>query len=378
MIADNLKKIIMYFFWIFPVKNNKVFISNYYGKGFGDNAKYICLELMKNNRELDIVWAVNDLKEEMPKEIRIVKNKSIKYFYELATAKVWIDNCRKYFYIKKRKNQIYIQTWHGDVGMKKCEADAIASLDEKYIESAQNDSRMIDYFIAGNRMMLEYIKDYFWYRGKILKIGSPRRDIFYSNQIEKSIQIRQKIGIDVDVKIFLYAPTFRNINSEESLKVYNLDWNGVKKTLEEKFGGTWIGLIRLHPNLSNYYEKLEIPSNIINVNDYPDMQELLLISDCCISDYSSALFEFAVTNKMGFIYAEDLEEYKKDRDLRFSFEQIPFDIANTNKELIDNIKHFDFDEYKHNIKYFFKDINGLYDDGHASQKIAELITNICN
>ena len=81
---------------------------------------------------------------------------------------------------------------------------------------------------------------------------------------------------------------------------------------------------------------------------------------------------------MGFIYAEDLEEYKKDRDLRFSFEQIPFDIANTNKELIDNIKHFDFDEYKHNIKYFFKDINGLYDDGHASQKIAELITNICN
>ena len=96
--------------WLFPIKRNKVVISNFLGKGYGDNCKYICEELLKNKGRYDIVWLLNDCSTPLPTEIRGVKIFTLKYLYELATAKVWIDNCRKPFTVKKRKGQYYIQT----------------------------------------------------------------------------------------------------------------------------------------------------------------------------------------------------------------------------------------------------------------------------
>src|SRR5699024_357688 len=109
-------------FRIFPVQKNKIIINNHHGKGYGDNAKYIVEILLKNNRDLDIVWVLKDLTKEMaglPQSIRTVRFRSLRHIYEMTTANIWLDNNRVCQYLFKRAGQYYIQTWHGGLGLKK-------------------------------------------------------------------------------------------------------------------------------------------------------------------------------------------------------------------------------------------------------------------
>ena len=101
-----------YLFRVFPVKNNKIFFSNFDGKGYGDNPKYICEGLIDSGYKYDIVWELDDFNETLPDNIRKVRHNSFSALFESVTAKVWIDNYRKNIWFRKRKGQLYIQTWH--------------------------------------------------------------------------------------------------------------------------------------------------------------------------------------------------------------------------------------------------------------------------
>ena len=107
-------RIIWMFFRLFPLDNNKVVVCNFYGKGYGDNPKYIIDYLINQNSDLKIIWIVKNEKEaeSLPKGMKYCCIDTLMYVYHMATAKVWVDNCRKGF-SKKRKNQKYLQTWHG-------------------------------------------------------------------------------------------------------------------------------------------------------------------------------------------------------------------------------------------------------------------------
>src|SRR5690554_7320480 len=103
-------------FRIFPIQKNKIIINNHNGKGYGDNAKYIVEKLLKSNVNLDIVWVLKNLTIDeagLPQSIRTVKLGSLRYIYEMTTAKIWLENNRIYQHLFKRKEQYYIQTWHG-------------------------------------------------------------------------------------------------------------------------------------------------------------------------------------------------------------------------------------------------------------------------
>ena len=113
-LAFYIRIFLYYFFGIFPIKKNKIFIQNFNGKGYGDNPKYIVEEILRRDLDFVLVWAVMPkLSKNFPKGIKTVRYKSIRAIYEEATAKIWIDNCRKQLYVRKRKEQYYIQTWHG-------------------------------------------------------------------------------------------------------------------------------------------------------------------------------------------------------------------------------------------------------------------------
>ena len=102
--------------WFMPIKKNKVIIMNFRGKGFGDNGKPIALKLMELFPEIDIVWATKDGPEKsLPKGIRSVPYNSLRFYREMATAGVWLNNFRMSKEIIKRKGQFYIQLWHGGV-----------------------------------------------------------------------------------------------------------------------------------------------------------------------------------------------------------------------------------------------------------------------
>lgn len=105
-------------FWPFKIGKNKIVVSNFYGQGYGDNPKYIVEELLKMRKSLDIVWLVSGKGEyKFPKGIRTVKIFSIRSIYEFMTAKIWIDNCRKYFFIIYLRKKIRFIYKHGMVGL---------------------------------------------------------------------------------------------------------------------------------------------------------------------------------------------------------------------------------------------------------------------
>ena len=364
------------FFKLMPIDNTKIVICSYYGKSFGDNPKYIVKELLKQEKKKRIVWLVKNIEEvrdEFPKEVILSKYSLINTVYHLSTAKVWIDNCRKHYWSLKRKNQIYIQTWHGNITFKNIEKSAQDVLSYNYLYEAKNDSKMADVFISSSDFTNDLYRRDFWYQGEILKVGSPRNDIIVLQDSYMKDMVREYFSIDKEKKICLYAPTFR---VDGSLGAYNIDYSNLKIKLEEKFKGEWIILIRLHPNISYKSDKIiKYNKDILNATYYPDMQELLVAADVLITDYSSSIFDYAISRKPAFIYASDINQYLEDRSFTIKLTDTPFSIATNNLELNKIIENFNLSTYTINLEKFYNEL-GLIENGNASKEIVNYIQKV--
>lgn len=358
--------ILFYIFRIFKLRNNKILITNFRGRGYGDSTKYIADELLKN-KNIDIVWAVKNIDSPFPNEIRKVKIYSLRYVYEFVTAKILINNSRFPLFVKKRKGQFYIQTWHSPLRLKCIELDIGENIDPYYLNVIKNDSKMTDLMICGCDFSYNLYRKSFNYNGEILKCGTPRCDIFKNKK--KCYDIKNKI-INLynakDKKIILYAPTFRNENED---KIF-LNINKIVETnnLENNF----LFLVRYHPNTKL---NLDENNNIYNVTYYPDMQELICACDVLITDYSSCCFDAMYADKKCILYLNDLDDYKlKNRKLYFDINKLPFEKAYNEDQLIDKLLFSNDEEYKNNINKFYELI-GNYEDGTASKTISDIIMN---
>lgn len=357
----------------FKIDTEKIVFDNFNGKGFGCNPKYIALELIEQNTKCKMIWLVNDMNTEMPQKIKKIKYGSFRAYYELATAKIWIDNVKNCKGISKRKEQFYIQTWHASYSPKYLESDAKDKLNPKYLMESKKDSEETDLFLSNSNVQsLEY-KNAFWCTCDILECGYPRNDIFFLSDIEKiKNKIKQKLEINQKQKIILYTPTFRDNNSDSG---YNLDCERLLRN-ERFLNEDILILIRMHPNVKKYNGLFNFKNlKIKDVTNYPDIQELLLISDILITDYSTTMFDFALMNKEIIILAEDIEEYKNMRGLKDIFFELPFCICKNNDELEENIKSFNNEGYQKKLINFKKKYIA-YDNGNASKKVVEKIQKI--
>lgn len=353
---------------IFPIKTNKIICNNFMGKGYGDNAKYIVDELIKQKVNCDIVWACkSEYAESLPEEVRIV-SKWYKTLYEFATAKVWVSNIRLPRYLRKRKKQFYIHTWHGGIGLKKVEKDAINALDKGYVKDAIHDAKQTDLMIANCQFMKNLYLKSFWYDGPVFSDGIPKQDVLLNKKAVINDDILIKYGLK-EFNLLFYAPTFRKNMTKE---VYDIDFNSLINILNKKTNKKWKVIVKLHPNVKNPEEYISFNKNVINVSEHGDINDLYLISDILISDYSSTMFDFMLTNKPVFIFATDIEEYKKDRDFYLTFEELPFSLATNNNELLKNVESSDEKELIKNYKKFNKKF-GVTGKGDSSEKIVEII-----
>ncbi|MBR6505471.1 CDP-glycerol glycerophosphotransferase family protein [Candidatus Saccharibacteria bacterium] len=355
-------------FRLFPICKNKIIFISFVGKGYGDNAKYIMDELLKK-KDMIIYCAVKkNLKKGLPEGVKYTRYKSLAYYYHLATAKIWINNMRFDYGIVKRKNQFYIQTWHSSLRLKKIEKDALKHMTPQYITTCKHDSGMIDLITSGCRFSTDIYKKSFWYDGEVLECGTARCDILLKKDgIRKNrIKICDFFNIDPTKVIILYAPTFR-VDGKFDDRFIDCD------EFSKKMGSNYTLILRLHPNMND----TKINSNIINSSKYPDMQELICAADYLITDYSGCCFDMMIAKKPCILYVPDLEQYlKNERDLYFSFDELPFKKTSNIDELINTIKGFDYKEYLKNIQVFSEKI-GLCERGNASKTIAGLIVDKC-
>lgn len=360
-------------FWllcrVLPVQKNKIVFQSYYGRGYGDNPKYIAEQLPKEG--LKFVWVTNGKEPpNTPPYFKTVRFRGFRYIYEMSTAKIWVDNSRK-AYCMKKKNQYYMQTWHGGYTLKKVEKAVEAQLSENYVRQAKFDATVTDVMLSNCDELTGIYRRDFWYDdGEILQCGLPRNDRLFSFTEEDAAQIRKQIGVKEDTRLLLYAPTFRK---NFGLEAYTLDYARCCKALTEKFGGEWKILLRLHPNIFEKADGIELDEQYVcNVSRYPDIQELYAISEILITDYSSVIFDFALLNRRALFYADDIADYVTDRGFYTDLFGFPFPVCQSNEELENCIAGFDDEKYFADLKQFFEEEN-FNENGHASEAAANWI-----
>ena len=374
---DLLKKLIYSIFRCMPIKKERILFFSYYGEYYSGGPKYISEYIEKNKKiKIEINWAfVNpDQKNSISENVKKIKYGGLKYYYILATAQIIITNYRMTLEFKKRENQVYFQTWHGSLALKAIEKDAQDKLTEHYIEMAQKDSKQMDYLICGNEFYKNIFEHSFWYEGNVLNIGTPQCDILVNQDETIKKKVYDHFNLSYDIKIALYAPTFR---ANYKTEIYKFEYEKIIDLLNEKTNDNWVLLIRLHPHLINMVDSIKYDKNILQASQYDEMQELLSVSDLLITDYSGIMFDYALTRKPCILYVPDLDEYiKTDRKLYFNVEDLPFEIARTEKELQNRIIEFDKERYKEGVNYFLKETIQSVDDGKACERIFEKIQEI--
>ena len=353
---------------IFPVRKGKIVCCNMKGKRYGDNPKYIVDELLKVRRDLDIVWLIKaGMEAELPEGIRAVRYNSFTLAYELSTAQFWIDSNTKPLGVLKRKGQYFIQTWHGSYGLKKMYGDIPDKINLFDKRNIQYNSKIQDLFVSNSDFYSQIYRRAFWYKGEILQCGSPRNDIFFTEDRQCRQRVQEYFHTE-GKKMALYAPTYRNNFGTDA---YRLDFERLRKNLEKRFGGEWVILIRLHPhNMMDAKGFLEYKDGIINATDYSVMQELLVACDILVSDYSSCMFDFVTTKKPCFMYASDAAQYKDEHDFYFDLTELPFPLAENNDEMEQRIMQFDETRYKEDLEALFQRV-GLCENGTACKQVVK-------
>lgn len=357
----------------FKIQNNKIVFDNFVGKGYGDNPKYIAEELLKKDCDLDLVWVVNNKSEKIQKGIRTVKYGSVRALYEFATAKVWIDNVRNTYRPNKRKNQVYIQTWHAPFSPKCVERDAEKFLSKEYIQKARYDGEITTGILVNSRLQEEQFRRAFWLSSEceILRYGLPRNDALINkrNDLNLKKRVRDFFDIKENDYVVLYAPTFRDDYSTEG---YQIEFNKVCSAFSKRMGKRCRVIVRLHPNAAFQKAEIRFSLYVIDGTNYPDIQELSLACDAIISDYSTSIFDFALIGKPAFICALDLKKYENSRGLLKEFYSFPFPMAMTNKELLSQIESFDEKKYNEKVAKYFQNYP-FYDKGNAAERTVQWI-----
>lgn len=352
-----------------PIERNKIIFSNYDGRGYGGNCKYIAEKFICGHYPVKLVWAVLDKNiEDIPKQIKKVLIGTPQYYRELFTSGIYVTNTVHNLYEHKREGQFFINTWHGYGPFKL--AEGAVNKDAESRERYSRSNAASDLFLTASRFYTQIYRDSFFYEGEVMECGAPRNDVFFTNNTIKT-SVYEKLQISPDKKILLYAPTFRE-DTTNSFQKYDIDMECVLNALGQRFGGEYVLVYRFH----HYLYALGMPQNFyagaIDATYYSDIQELLVAADVVITDYSSLMWDFSLQRRPVFLYQNDEKDYENDRGFYSSVSEWPYPKAHTLEELIDAIVNFDENEYIKNLEVFFNKF-GSCDDGHAAERVVKRI-----
>lgn len=363
-----------------PINKRKIVLMTTRGS-YNCNPRAIADEIIRQKLPWELVWVarsenLNDL-EQYPSQLRLVQRDSYEFYREAAQAKVIIDNAMSYAFsgAYKKEEQIFCQTWHGSIGLKRFET----SSEKRWIRQATRSGKMTDYCFSNSTFETDLFNNTFWKTATILETGHARNDILLTQDKARIAEIRvrvmENLKIPEGVKIALYAPTFRD--NKKDMRPYAINYGRVKNALETRFGGEWVILSRLHFEIKNTLEnkRIKYPDCVINATYYPDIQDLLLVADVGITDYSSWICDFVLTRRPGFLFATDMQDYYSERGFYFPLESTPFPLAESNAEMEENILSFDETAYQTRCEEFIRD-KGCVDDGHAAERIVEKLKEI--
>lgn len=366
---------IWYWTNIAGVKKNRVVFMSFNGNSYSDNPKAISEALHKARPDIEIVWVFADpgKKKIVPSYVKTVDMAStVAYNKALYTCRVFVTNFLMPK-IKKQKKQFFIQTWHGDRAFKK------VLLDATHPHVNEQEEGYCDLAVAGSDYGERQYRSAFAYRGRVLKIGTPRDDRYIDPNAEEIKTLREKIGVPTGKKILLYAPTLRDRATHEGKKqqAQDVDIYRALDALNEKYNEEWVCLVRAHPNVIGL-SGIELSDRVVDVSSHEDMSDLLLISDMLITDYSSCAGDFALLKRPVILYQSDIDDYLENtRKLYFDVHESPYYIAKDQDELETIVANLSEEKIEENCKAIL-DFYGTYESGKASDEVVKIIGEIVN
>ncbi|GHH97455.1 hypothetical protein AM1BK_09980 [Neobacillus kokaensis] len=362
---------------ILPAKPNLIIFESFLGKQYSDSPRAIYEYLKTHYPEYDLVWSVDPRFEKgfVDKGVPYARRFSIKWLFLMAQARFWVTNSRMPLWIPKPKHTIYLQTWHG-TPLKKLvfdmkEVRMPGTTTEDYKQHFYQESRNWDYLISPNRYSTEIFKRAFKFEKKLIESGYPRNDIFYKPERDEIAKRFKEIHhLPNDKKIILYAPTWRD-NQFYQIGKYKMDLQLDLTLLQQELGEEYIIILRMHYLVAENFNLDAFKGFAYDFSKHEDIQELYLISDLLITDYSSVFFDYANLKRPMIFFTYDLDEYKEDiRGFYFNLaEKAPGPLVKTTAEVIEAIKGYEENKvYADKMNEFYQQFCYL-EDGHAAERV---------
>ncbi|MHA6250845.1 CDP-glycerol glycerophosphotransferase family protein [Oceanobacillus sp. CAU 1775] len=361
-------------FKIFPQKNKTIGVAS-----FGDNIFYATKALRSLSEEEIVILkdsSSNYTFDESQAKVISFQLKSpfayLKSIYHLATATtVMVDTYQAFLAVTNfRPGTTCIQLWHAAGAIKHfgLKDPSNAARSQRAMERFQKVYDSFDYTVVGSENMVDVFKESFGLTDdRVLRTGIPRTDALFDSYKKHDVlkDMKKKYPQIRERKIILYTPTFR----KQQLSGYQLELD--ISSLYQELSDQYVLLVKLHPAVSGAITN-QFEDFVIDVSNYKDTNELLLITDLLISDYSSIPFEFALLEKPMIFFAYDIDTYRIESGLIEGYEdQMPGPVVLTTTELINVIQQeaFEFDRLR-----TFKNQWNEYSDGNSSLKLAQFIT----
>ena len=390
MFVNKLKKIIgdkrqfyrainIHIFQKFSLKDNWVIFESFVGRNYSGQPKYIYQYMQKEyGNKFRYLWIVDKKGIQIDGKHTKVKRFGLKYFYYMTRSKYWVNNMRQPTWLPRKEGQIMLETWHG-TPLKRLvfDMDDVHAANPRYKNIVYKQSREWDYLLSDNPFSTEKFQSCFRYeKEKILELGYPANDPLYAPDLaERAVEIKKKLGIPLDKKVLLYAPTWRD-DSYYDAGEYKFDLALDLDLMKKEFEGEYVILLRMHYWIVDKLDLSKYPGFVFNGSNYDDITELYMISDICMTDYSSVFFDFANLKRPILYYTYDLEKY---RDVLRGFyldveKDLPGPLLLTNEEVVNAIKNIDQITADYKDKYDeFYDRFCCVDDGHAAERVVKAV-----
>ena len=348
------------------------FVYNSFAGRFSDSPRVIYDALAAAREGDEHVWLADEAHlDRFPPGVQTVVLDSPEGVAALETADFVVANTHTEVEWDKRPETVYLQTWHG-TPLKRIHWDVLWA-PEGRLDRLQRDVDRWDLLVSPNAASTPYLRQAFRFDREVVESGYPRNDILSSREgaaVRK--RIRDALGIAEDKTVVLYAPTWRdNVvfgDSTGPLEL-DLDVNAVTTAL----GGDHVLLLRLHYMLTGRLAAIDHPA-VRDVSFHPDISELYLAADVMVTDYSSTMFDFAVTGKPMLFFTYDLADYRDSlRGFYFDFAPIaPGPLLETTPELIDALRDVDGVAERYADRYAaFRERFCHLEDGHATDRVIE-------
>ena len=342
---------------------------------FADNPRAIYEGLLdRGDGDLSHTWLCTErTRDTFPSGVETVFYNTPEAVAVLASADVVVANdCMSMPWVK-RPGATYLQTWHG-TPLKRIHHDA--PVREGYLTEPDRDVARWDMLLSPNPASTERLRHAFRFGGEVHETGYPRNDVLTSPQRDEvRARVRAELGIDDGTTAVLYAPTWRDHLVLDRMGESDYEVPIDLAAFADRLGKDHVLMTRLHSMVAG---RLAIPPGapVIDVSDRAESAELYLAADMLVTDYSSVMFDFAVTGKPMVFYTYDLEHYRDDlRGFYFDLAEVaPGPLVRTSEELVEAIVDSDVTASDLADRYArFRDTFCSLEDGHATDRVLDLL-----